>query len=244
MRPAPSARPPTAAARPAARRTLHRPPPAGAPRASCPTSTRFMWRMNASASIQNSSTSVAEPRRQYARTRPARSARARSRSGVNAVKSWVPTSAAAHAVSTPTIEPVGPPQRPPGLERARAPAAPAPGSSRPARSRRGARRSRRSGSAHDSTATSAGSSAFRRPDATPAARRSSPPGPRRARRRRCARRPSARTAAARSTTRRAPARARPAPSGARLARPAGERVPSYSSQRAGCAPRARAPASG
>ena len=71
-----------------------------------PTSTRFMWRMNASASIQNSRMSPS--RSQLRAVDVAREAPCgRSRSGVNAVKSCVPCSAAAQACSAVVVERCG-----------------------------------------------------------------------------------------------------------------------------------------
>ena len=62
-----------------------------------PTSTRFMWRMNVSAVIQNSSTSPAVSQRASSTSRSKRTWSVCV--GVKAVKSCVPISAAAHARS-------------------------------------------------------------------------------------------------------------------------------------------------
>ena len=77
-----------------------------------------MWRMNVSASIQNSSRSPSPDARQDA-LNTSRENRTWSVSvGVNAVKSWVPTKASAHADNAPAIERTRPVQRSPALQRA------------------------------------------------------------------------------------------------------------------------------
>ena len=83
----------------------------------CPTSVRTMRRMNASASIQNSS--ACSPASSHSARRMLRSKRTCSVSvGVKAVKSCVPSSAAAHASQRGAVERVRPVQRAPVLERA------------------------------------------------------------------------------------------------------------------------------
>ena len=91
-----------------------------------PTSTRTMWRMKASASIaERQHVALARP---LGRAGSSRSKRMCSVSvGVKAVKSCVPTSAAAQAAEGVVVERVAPPQRPPLLERAAAPARSRPG---------------------------------------------------------------------------------------------------------------------
>ena len=95
-----------AAARPAARRSPRRSRLPPATSSIVPTRTRFMWRMNASASIQNSSSVARRPPTRRGST--SRSKRTWSVSvGVNAVKSCVPRSAAAQASQRVAVERCG-----------------------------------------------------------------------------------------------------------------------------------------
>ena len=87
-----------------------------------PTSTRTMWRMNVSASIQSSSRwpgkGPASCWDRHSALTMSRSKRTCSVSvGVKAVKSWLPTSGRRAALELPAIKRVGPPQRSPLLER-------------------------------------------------------------------------------------------------------------------------------
>ena len=107
-----------------------------------PTRIRFMLRMNESASMWNvEHVALAAPaaRRDVAR----RSAGGRSPSGVKAVKSCVPWSAAAQASSASSSTAVRPPQRAAALERPTACGGPARGRRSGGCGRRGGRRSRR-----------------------------------------------------------------------------------------------------
>ena len=150
-----------------------------------------MWRMNASASIQNSSTSGhCTPRRQYAQNTSREKRTCSVSVGVNAVKSWVPDQSAGARAQQRQIDPVGPVQRPPALERARAPPASAPGSSTPARSHPAGRRNPANPPARTTAPRRPRAAARSATAPTPAAPRSWPPAPRRGRRRRSARRPS------------------------------------------------------
>ena len=187
-----------------------------------PTSTRFMLRMNESASIANSSTSPrALPAR--ARARRARSAGGSRRLGVKAVKSCVPGSSAAQACSAASSKRMRPPQRAAALERRRRACGRAPGSGRCGCGRRGGRRSPSGASLGRQHRDLGGSSALSERSARQLARRRRRPARARARRGRCGRRRSARPAR-RSTVGQRP---RSSPCDRPLARldgPAGERA--------------------
>ena len=197
------------AARPRAGARSRRPSRRPAPTSSIvPTSTRTMWRMNVSASIQNSSTRRSAAIRRSARR--ARSARDRSRRGEGG-EVVRPAQPAAQALERLLVQRAAATTAPAPLERARGRPRQHPVAVGARAGRRGARRirrRRRSAASDRDVRRAAPRSATARalPASTsPSAVEATPPGPRRARRRRSGRRPTAGPAS------RGPSRA-PAPS--------------------------------
>ena len=131
-----------------------------------PTSTRFMWRMNVSASIQNSDDLAERARRRHSRADDValEAAGGRCSVGVKAVKSCVPGSTAAHASSAARSSACGHQGRD-RARRGRHAAREEPVHVRAAEQRRGGRRSRQEPPPRPARRSSSGSTRVERPQA-------------------------------------------------------------------------------